>query len=85
MIEQLGVPASRLILAAEQTLYMVFISLFIGTVIAMILAVTLVLTNPNGILHNRVISGVLNTIINVIRSIPFIILMVFIMPLPKPL
>ena len=51
MIEQLGVPASRLILAAEQTLYMVFISLFIGTVIAMILAVTLVLTNPNGILQ----------------------------------
>lgn len=85
MIEQLGVPASRLILAAEQTLYMVFISLFIGTVIAMILAVTLVLTNPNGILHNRVISGVLNTIINVIRSIPFIILMVFIMPLTKAL
>ena len=51
----------------------------------MILAVTLVLTNPNGILHNRVISGVLNTIINVIRSIPFIILMVFIMPLTKAL
>jgi D-methionine transport system permease protein len=64
---------------------MVFISLFIGTVIAMILAVTLVLTNPNGILHNRVISGVLNTIINVIRSIPIIILMVFIMPLTKAL
>ena len=41
------------------------------------------LTNDNGILKNRPIYLVLNTIINIIRSVPFIILMVFIMPLTK--
>ena len=48
-----------------------------------LLAVILVLTNDNGILKNKPVYMVLNTIINIIRSIPFIILMVFIMPLTK--
>lgn len=30
MIEQLGVPPEQLVLAAEQTLYMVFVSLVVG-------------------------------------------------------
>lgn len=83
MIDQLGVPASQLILSAEQTLYMVFVSLLVGSILAIILAMILVLTNDNGILKNRPIYLVLNTIINIIRSVPFIILMVFIMPLTK--
>lgn len=83
MIDQLGVPASQLILSAEQTLYMVFVSLLVGSILAIVLAMILVLTNDNGILKNRSIYLVLNTIINIIRSVPFIILMVFIMPLTK--
>lgn len=79
----LGIPYSKIVLAAEQTLYMVSVSLAIGTVIAMIMAMTLVLTNDNGILKNKYVYAVLNTIINIIRSIPFIILMVFILPLTK--
>ena len=83
MIEQLGVPPEQLVLAAEQTLYMVFVSLVVGSILAIILAVTLVLPNDNGILKNKPVFLILNTIINIIRSIPFIILMVFIMPLTK--
>ena len=83
MIEKLGVPPEQLVLAAEQTLYMVFISLVVGSFLAILLAVILVLTNDNGILKNKPVYVVLNTIINVIRSIPFIILMVFIMPMTK--
>ena len=30
-MQELGVPGSQLVLATEQTLYMVFLSLFIGT------------------------------------------------------
>ena len=84
MIE-LGVPFSKIILAAQQTLYMVSVSLVIGTGIAMVMAMTLVLTNDKGILRNRYVYTVLNTVINVIRSVPFIILMVFILPLTKEL
>ena len=43
-MQELGVPGSQLLLAAEQTLYMVFLSLFIGTVLGLIIAVTLVVT-----------------------------------------
>ncbi len=79
----LGVPMSQIILAAEQTIYMVFVSLCIGTVLAIIMSVVLVLTNSDGILKNKPIFMALNTIINIIRSVPFIILMVFILPLTK--
>ena len=80
---ELGIPYSKIVLAAEQTLYMVSISLIIGTVITMIMAMTLVLTNDNGILKNKYVYTVLNAVINIIRSVPFIILMVFILPLTK--
>lgn len=80
---ELGVSNAQLILAAKQTAYMVFVSLAVGTVLAMIMAFALVLTRSDSILPNRFIYGFLNTIINTVRSVPFIILMVFIMPLTK--
>ena len=80
---ELGVSIAQLILAAKQTAYMVFVSLAAGTVLAMIMAFALVLTRSDSILPNRFIYGILNTIINTVRSVPFIILMVFIMPLTK--
>lgn len=80
---KLGIPYYKIVLAAEQTLYMVSVSLAIGTVIAIIMAMTLVLTNDNGILKNKYVYTVLNSVINIIRSVPFIILMVFILPLTK--
>ena len=80
---ELGVSNAQLILAAKQTAYMVFVSLAAGTVLAMIMGFALVLTRSDSILPNRFIYGILNTIINTVRSVPFIILMVFIMPLTK--
>ena len=80
---ELGVSNAQLILAAKQTAYMVFVALAAGTVLAMIMAFALVLTRSDSILPNRFIYGFLNTIINTVRSVPFIILMVFIMPLTK--
>ena len=82
-MQELGVPGAQLLLAAEQTLYMVFLSLFIGTVLGLIIAVTLVVTNPNGIVKNSIVYAITNTIVNIVRSVPFIILMVFILPLTK--
>lgn len=85
MMPELGVSNAQLILAAEQTVYMVFASLAIGTLIALIAAFTLVLTSEKGILTNKYIYNALNILINIIRSVPFIILMVFILPLTKVL
>lgn len=79
----LGIPMSQVVLAAEQTVYMVFVSLAIGTAFAIAMAITLVLTNPGGILKNKYVYGILNMAINIVRSVPFIILMVFVLPLTK--
>lgn len=66
---ELGVSNAQLILAAKQTAYMVFVSLAAGTVLAMIMAFALVLTRSDSILPNRFIYGILNTIINTVRSV----------------
>ena len=80
---ELGVSNAQLILSAKQTAYMVFVSLAAGTVLAMIMAFALVLTRSDSILPNRFIYGFLNTIINTVRSVPFIILMVAMLPVAK--
>ena len=67
----------------EETLFMVSISTLIAAIIGIPLGITLVTTSKGHILENRVINQILGTIVNIIRSIPFIILMVAIIPLPR--
>lgn len=84
MIEQyLKVPGSTITLAASQTLYMVGWLLAAGAVLGMILAIILVLTRPDGLLENKVVFFLVSTTVNIVRSVPFIIMMVAIMPLTK--
>ncbi len=84
LIEQsLGVTPAKLLLAAEQTVYMLFWALLIGTLIGISLGILLVLTRKNGVMENRFVFRLLNYLINIARSVPFIILLVFIMPLTK--
>jgi len=81
--EYLEVSVERLILAANQTIYMVGYSLLIGSLIGIPLGILLVLTRKDGVLKNDIIYFILNNSINIIRSVPFIILLVFIMPLTR--
>ena len=67
----------------EETLFMVSISTLIAAIIGIPLGITLVTTSKGHILENRVINQLLGTIVNIIRSIPFIILMVAIIPLTR--
>ena len=62
---------------------MTSISLLISILIALPLGVTLVLTRPGGQRENKIIYPILNTVINIIRSLPFIILLFFILPFTK--
>ena len=78
-----SITSDQLILCANQTLYMVFVSLFLGSVIGFILAFILVLTKKNGLKENKVVFTVTSTVINCLRSIPFVILLVFILPVTK--
>ncbi|TKK53965.1 ABC transporter permease, partial [Enterococcus faecalis] len=56
-----------------ETLYMVFWTALIAGVLGALLGVVLVSTGPSGVLKNPPLYSVLEKIINVCRSIPFII------------
>lgn len=66
-----------------QTLTMTGIALLISTLIGLPLGTLLVLTRPNGRLANRYLYATLSSVINVVRSIPFIILLFFILPFTR--
>ncbi|MDN4524419.1 methionine ABC transporter permease [Fictibacillus fluitans] len=69
--------------ATGDTLIMVGISLLASAVIGVLLGVILVVTRKGHILENLPVFNVLNAIVNVLRSIPFIILMVAIIPFTR--
>ena len=69
--------------AFGETLYMIGISLVIAMVIGLPLGVLLFTTDRGLFLENRPIHVVFGFVINVIRSIPFIILLVALIPLTK--
>ena len=67
----------------QETVFMVAVSTVIAAIIGIPLGITLVTTSRGHILENRFINQILGTIVNIIRSIPFIILMVAIIPLTR--
>lgn len=64
----------------QETIIMVGFSLVIATLVGIPLGILLVITQGNHLFPNKWIYHTLNTIINVVRSLPFIILMVAIIP-----
>lgn len=75
--------STQLLQALYETLYMVSVALFLGAVIGIPLGVLLVITRKNGIWPNMVIHQILNPIVNILRSLPFIILLIAIVPFTK--
>lgn len=69
--------------ALSETLYMVCVSTVFAVVLGFIPAVLLILTQDGGLKPNKVIHKVLDVIINLLRSFPFIILMIAIFPFTK--
>ena len=72
-----------LIEALGQTIYMVAISTILATLIGFILAIILVVTDEGGLQPNKIINSILGFIVNSLRSFPFIILVVAIIPLTR--
>ena len=68
-----------------QTLSMMLYSGIISFVIGIILGVVLTVTKKGGILQNKIIYGILDKIINIFRSIPFVILMAALLPFTRAL
>ena len=66
--------------ATFDTLYMSVVATFIATALAIIPSVLLVLCAPNGLSPNVLVFRVLDSVINTLRSFPFLILMVVLFP-----
>ncbi|MBR0295681.1 MAG: ABC transporter permease [Bacilli bacterium] len=71
--------------ALFETIYMSFISLLLSWVIAMPLGSIVSETRPGGLFPNRIINFILNRIVDLGRSIPFILLVVFLFPFTRML
>lgn len=67
----------------RDTFYMTLVSTLMGYVIGMPIGIALTLTDKNGICSNQKIYRILDVIINITRSVPFLILMIVVMPLTK--
>ncbi|WP_076372369.1 methionine ABC transporter permease [Peribacillus simplex] len=77
------ITADQLLTAFGDTLYMVAISLVFSGLIGLPLGILLVITRKGHILENKWVFNVLNPIINILRSVPFIILLVAVIPLTR--
>ena len=66
-----------------ETLYMVSVTALIAGVLGILLGITLVVTEEDGILENRQVYNFLERAVNVFRSVPFIIMLALIAPITR--
>ena len=69
--------------ATYETLIMVFGSTLFSVILGFIPAIVLTVTAADGLRPNKVIYSVLDVLVNIFRSFPFIILMVIILPFTR--
>lgn len=74
---------SMLIEGTGATLYMTLVSTLFGYIIGLPLGIVLTLTDKEGIKPNAAVYKVLDFIVNLTRSIPFLILLILVMPLTR--
>lgn len=72
-----------LVQALIDTLYMVGISGIIGAIIGIPTGIALVVTRKEGLLENKPFYTVLGTVVNILRAIPFVILLTAITPVTR--
>lgn len=73
----------KLIVATQETIYMTSISVIATFILGLMLGLLLFLTDKGNIWENKPVNIVIAAIVNVFRSIPFIILIVLLIPFTK--
>lgn len=74
---------TMLLEGTRDTLYMTIVSTFFGYVLGLPLGILLAVTDKEGIHPNAVVYKVLDVLTNIFRSIPFLILLILVIPLTK--
>ena len=73
----------KMIEATIETLYMTTISAIFVFFLGLIIGLVLFLTSPNQLLENKWINRILSALVNVFRSIPFVILIILLLNFTK--
>lgn len=66
-----------------ETLYMTIVSSLLAYVLGLPLGILLILTDKNGIRPMRFLNGALGFIVNFVRSVPFLILLIAVIPFTR--
>ncbi|GAA1131508.1 MULTISPECIES: methionine ABC transporter permease [Microbacterium] len=69
--------------SALETLYMTSVALVISGILGLLIGVILYVTRPGGLVENRVVSFLINLVVNFFRPIPFVIFMAVAQPLAR--
>lgn len=83
MIESILKVKSDILISLGQTFYMVIISVLIGIVLGTLIGLVLYTSENPLFVKNKIVNKIVGIIINIIQSIPFLILMVLLLPLSK--
>lgn len=73
----------ELLQATWETLYMVSVSSLVALALGLPIGILLVISQKAGIKENTILYRILDSLINLLRSLPFIILMILLFPLAK--
>lgn len=69
--------------ATRETLYMTSVSVVAVFILGILLGLLLFLTAPGNLWQNKIVYSIVSAFVNIFRSIPFIILIVLLIPLTK--
>ncbi len=75
----------QLLTAVYETVFMTFMSLLFATIFGLLIGILLYCTQSGGLLQNRFINRIVDVIVNVLRAIPFLILLILLIPLTRAL
>ena len=78
-----GINAAQMSTAIWETIYMTFISLLFAVVLGLLIGILLYCTQSGGLFENRIVNRTADSVVNILRAIPFIILLILLMPLTK--
>lgn len=83
MIEYYDIFIKLIFPALIETIYMVFFSGFFSIIIGIFIGIILYVTDKDNIMENYYLNKILGTIINIGRSIPFVVLIIAVFPLSR--
>ncbi len=83
MVESMDI--NQMLNALQETIYMSSVSLLFSVLIGGMVGILLYVTQSDGLIENQWVNKIADGIVNVLRAIPFIILMILLIPFTKAL